>query len=752
MLDFLKRSVDSGPPAAVPVATAPPEVPGSRRPLVLWADAHDVPAPRLSCPNCGSMVPKPPVLTVRYARPDVALQFARLMRCPECSCVFYEKQTPPDAGDDEPLLRGRVPFHLQQGAGIGAIAAPLARAGMPPGSRFLDVGCRFGFALDYAQHALGWRAQGIGTGPVAAFARDTFGAAIDLRPLGDDEPALAHAFDVVTASETLERVPSPLDFLRRLRGLLRPGGLLVLATPNGGDVRPETARGALTGLLSPGARLVLQTRESLLALLRRAGFSHANVEEDGSSLLMHASDHPFTLRSDPQFHAGLVDYLWRRARDFPPGHDLHLGLAGRALQEAVNAGAMPLAAECYQALRQACQARFGIDLDTMRELPPEAAHCSLERLAQLMPLSLGGLLYADTMRRLAEGAPRPPFEQRLLCAADATDAVRRAAAELTLEDALSEEIGWIARAEAALCAAVAGDPGLIAHLRSLPKFPGRDDHRRHAIRERALIALVNAGHHDLAVALADETGLQHEPWTDPARDADPTLLTELERDALLCLAVLDMRGDDLDACARALRRFAMVRRHVAAAGVTDLYWSALRGEVQALARLGLADRCPDLLAAVRTEAREPPDDIASAAHDAIVGPDVQDHLVAQVNEGRYAEAQLLADFLGEDAATGIDRAYCFALLDARPGGYPIRAARRFAKVQAALLQARNDADAVPELYWAALRGEIGAIAAVEGNAEAEAARRRGLRNAGAAASAVPLDLQEPLNREDGAAA
>lgn len=44
-------------------------------------------------------------------------------------------------------------------------------------------------------------------------------------------------YDVVVATEVIEHVAHPDDFLRRLAGLLKPGGSIVLTTPNGQNFR-----------------------------------------------------------------------------------------------------------------------------------------------------------------------------------------------------------------------------------------------------------------------------------------------------------------------------------------------------------------------------------------------------------------------------------------------------------------------------------------------------------------------------------
>jgi 2-polyprenyl-3-methyl-5-hydroxy-6-metoxy-1,4-benzoquinol methylase len=48
----------------------------------------------------------------------------------------------------------------------------------------------------------------------------------------EDAPFLLHSFDAVTSRHVLEHVPAPEDFVRALAQFLKPGGRLVIVTPN----------------------------------------------------------------------------------------------------------------------------------------------------------------------------------------------------------------------------------------------------------------------------------------------------------------------------------------------------------------------------------------------------------------------------------------------------------------------------------------------------------------------------------------
>ena len=170
--------------------------------------------------------------------------------------------------------------------------------------------------------------------------------------------------------------------------------------------------------------------------------------------------------------------------------------------------------------------------------------------------------------------------------------------------------------------------------------------------------------------------------------------------------------------------------------------------MRAFERLGFADRVPGLVAAARADAGALPDQIEATA--ARIAREVAepDQLVALVHTGRYDEARMVAAALGGDLAADPpegqlgsadrERLFCLAMLDLRLGLGAGRAARRFAAVRASLPDPAMGP--VPELYWAALRGEIEALSVVDA---AAAARLRGevVLRLGDLGDAIPADLR-----------
>lgn len=146
----------------------------------------------------------------------------------------------------------------------------------------LDLGAHVGRFLMLAAEA-GWRAEGIELNPrTSAYAARATGLPVHRADLRDLEAA-GRRFGAVTLIDVLEHVPAPLGALAAVRGVLEPGGWVVVKVPHGPAQRfKERVRGRLV----PGYRPTVAdnlvhvshfTPRSLRLALASAGFSRISV-------------------------------------------------------------------------------------------------------------------------------------------------------------------------------------------------------------------------------------------------------------------------------------------------------------------------------------------------------------------------------------------------------------------------------------------------------------------------------------------
>jgi SAM-dependent methyltransferase len=154
------------------------------------------------------------------------------------------------------------------------------------GDRALDLGCGTGeFTAALAEAG----AEAIGA-EVAQAAIDRARAAhpqLDFRlvPIDGPLPFEDCEFDLVWASEVIEHIADTAGWLSEIRRVLRPGGRLLVTTPDHGRVR--LLIGGIERYSEPlGDHLHLYTRKSLYELLRDFGFTGVSVRAEGGPPLL----------------------------------------------------------------------------------------------------------------------------------------------------------------------------------------------------------------------------------------------------------------------------------------------------------------------------------------------------------------------------------------------------------------------------------------------------------------------------------
>lgn len=449
-----------------------------------------------TCPVCDARGPKPRLLTtdhVREGSPPITL-----LRCPECGARFLADLA---AADYEVWIPAMLDYYVEVGAGIDLIVEPLLR--VPPGSvrRMLEVGCAFGFALDFARHALGWQVLGVDPSPLAAAGAEALGVPVRRAYLDRSTDLGSDPFDLVFCSEILEHVAAPYALLETIRERLAPGGVLILTTPNASIVRSGTSEGTLGRALSAGLHAILYDRDALALLLSKAGFPHVVVEQTPETLRAFASTAPEPIErlrpvSQETLRPLLRSYLARRA-DAASDPTLACGLAYRHFKECVNAGLYAEAEASRARLARIYRDSYDLDLDL-----PDA---TLRQEARV-PFNLAGARFFTGILALNHHGSPARAAAHFSASIAAGDALQRAGMPLGLHDGETEGILVQSRKLLPVSLAVIDPERALLALERLerpasggPAFPPK--HLDEARRE-TFVRLVNAAAFAAAARLA----------------------------------------------------------------------------------------------------------------------------------------------------------------------------------------------------------------------------------------------------------
>ena len=142
----------------------------------------------------------------------------------------------------------------------------LARRGLAGGD-LLEVGCGYGYLLDEAGPFFDNRVGTEFSPQGAEIARAT---GVEVFVGGIEQIPPEHKFDCVVATQVIEHVYEPLPFLRQLARHTKPGGHIVVATPDIGGVLRRAMGRRWPSFKAPEHVLYFDFR-TLSALMHRAG-------------------------------------------------------------------------------------------------------------------------------------------------------------------------------------------------------------------------------------------------------------------------------------------------------------------------------------------------------------------------------------------------------------------------------------------------------------------------------------------------
>jgi len=159
----------------------------------------------------------------------------RLWRCNQCD--HYAVLPPPTPDELRHIYSSETGYGSGRESDLAAtdplpaksIDAALANFGVTRGA-FLDVGCGDGRLL-YHLRSLGWSVGGTDYSPT--YVAKCIKHGIDVRHGDLEQSGLTHgSWDVAHMGDVIEHVIDPVSMLKTVAGYLKPGGVIVLRTPN----------------------------------------------------------------------------------------------------------------------------------------------------------------------------------------------------------------------------------------------------------------------------------------------------------------------------------------------------------------------------------------------------------------------------------------------------------------------------------------------------------------------------------------
>jgi SAM-dependent methyltransferase len=154
------------------------------------------------------------------------------------------------------------------------------------GGKLLDVGCGSGEWMAMMR-CLGWNVEGVDFDEKTVQLAREKGLNVHIGSM-EDQHFVSGSFDAITLNHVIEHVPDPISTIAECARLLKPGGRLVMFTPNASSFSHRLFGQDWRGL-EPPRHLHIFSFSAMRSLLRQGGFAQFLVLPDVGTSVSYES-------------------------------------------------------------------------------------------------------------------------------------------------------------------------------------------------------------------------------------------------------------------------------------------------------------------------------------------------------------------------------------------------------------------------------------------------------------------------------
>ena len=215
--------------------------------------------------------------------------------CNECGSLneFSEEGSFYEKAQDIPFMNYYIDIIAGLDEMIAAVGSYVNSSVSKDGQSFLELGCGFGFVVDYVSKCSGFRSAGIEPSGYGRLGQELLGADISATLLGEGSPHDQDHFDIIYSAEVIEHISKPELFAETITRHIKDEGVAIFTTPNAAFIVPESPAAETYSALFPGEHKIIFSEKGLRVLLNRAGLINLSVKQRrGSNLIAYAATCP----------------------------------------------------------------------------------------------------------------------------------------------------------------------------------------------------------------------------------------------------------------------------------------------------------------------------------------------------------------------------------------------------------------------------------------------------------------------------
>jgi 2-polyprenyl-3-methyl-5-hydroxy-6-metoxy-1,4-benzoquinol methylase len=281
-----------------------------------------------------------------------------IIKCSNCRSIYYAGDDPVLGYENEAMNTNYWLHYTQIGAGITAMLEPLFYLGERAKGSLLDVGCGFGYVVDFYNKIGYGKAIGLETAAYGKVGAKLLNTPIIHSYYAECNEIKGKKYDIIFSCEVLEHIPNPRSFINEISVGLGDDGVLVLTTPSSNVINSRSTDSEIIGSLSPDYHYFLASPEALENLLRSCGYNDVRVDDSGSRLYAWASRIKLPPLKKEMPWDDYFKYLEILSQNDDP--NVRSGALQRLFKDSWNTGHVDVAASAYKKLEECALKNYAL--------------------------------------------------------------------------------------------------------------------------------------------------------------------------------------------------------------------------------------------------------------------------------------------------------------------------------------------------------------------------------------------------------
>jgi len=292
------------------------------------------------------------------------LEVLKIFKCKNCESITIGGVNPVIGYQDSDFEREYWRHYAETGAGIKEMLEPLFMLGEHFKGDILDVGCGFGYTVNFVNTMKIGNAVGLETADYGVVGAKLLDETIHNSLYSECSHITGKEFDIIYSSEVIEHVTNPHVFIKEISTGLKKNGILVLTTPSANGFCKKRDSDDVIATLSPYFHYFVSSRSALEKLLKQCHFSYVRVDELGNRLFAWASNSPLPKIEKRPFQDQYYSYLLGLSEN--PDISISSGALQRLLKEGLRDGLIDVSWDAFNRLQRIAEIDFGVSLEPSR--------------------------------------------------------------------------------------------------------------------------------------------------------------------------------------------------------------------------------------------------------------------------------------------------------------------------------------------------------------------------------------------------